>query len=183
MTVNNGIGDYEALIKKVGEEIFDDFFRFIQEQAVKFIEAASYAESVVCNDRILLHVLLDYFSDIERLKEFHGIENIRTNKVFAYTAYWILRRKPLQFVADSIEEPDVFVNERFALFLIMNECLLQGVNLALDGESKKRFDEYIDFLLYYFKYRECSPQALEMLIETFKVALEFQKNRMTGSGD
>ena len=99
------------------------------------------------------------------------------NKVFAYVAYWILRRKPLQFVSDDIQETDIFVNERFALFLVMNECLLEGVDYALENTGKAKFDEYIDFLLYYFKYRECSPQALELLIETFKMGLEFQKKK------
>lgn len=169
--------DYGALIRKVGENTFDEFMRFLQEQAEQFISEASYEKCVVCNDRILIHVLLDYYSDIERLKDFHGIEFIRTNKVFAYVAYWILRRKPLQFVSDNIEETDIFVNERFALFLVMNECLLEGVDYALENTGKVKFDEYIDFLLYYFKYRECSPQALELLIETFKMGLEFQKKK------
>lgn len=169
--------DYEALIRKVGESKFEEFMRFLQDQAEQFISEASYAESVVCNDRILMHVMLDYYSDIDRLMSFHNIEYIRTNKVFAYTAYWILRRKPLQFVNQDIEERDIFVNERFALFLVINECLLEGVDYALDDESKVKFDEYIDFLLYYFKYRECSPQALELLIETFKMGLEFQKKK------
>lgn len=168
---------YGTLIRKIGEDTFNEFMRFLQEQAEQFISEASYAESVVCNDRILMHVLLDYYSDIERLKEFHSIEYIRTNKVFAYVAYWILRRKPLQFVNQDLEEPDIFVNERFALFLVINECLLEGADPTLDNAGKEKFDEYIDFLLYYFKYRECSPQALELLIETFKMGLEFQKKK------
>ena len=69
------------------------------------------------------------------------------------------------------------MNERFALFLVINECLLEGADYALDNEGRAKFDEYIDFLLYYFKYRECSPQALELLIETFKMGLEFQKKQ------
>ena len=30
-------------------------------------------------------------------------------------------------------------------------------------------DEYIDLLLYYLKYRECNPQVLELMIESFKM--------------
>ncbi|MCM1189208.1 MAG: hypothetical protein NC541_07910 [bacterium] len=166
---------YQSLIEKIGDNTVDEFMRFLQEQCELFLREASYKGSVVCNDRILFHAILDYYSDIERLKQFHHIEDVRTNKVFAYIAYWILRRKPLQFINDDIEEPDIFVNERFALFLVINECLLEGVNYALGAEGQKKFDEYLDFLLYYFKYRECSPQALELLIETFKMGIEFQK--------
>ncbi len=166
---------YESLIETVGEKTINEFMGFLQEQCEQFLREASYEGSVVCNDRILFHALLDYYSDIERLKQFHHIQNIRTNKVFAYVAYWILRRKPLQFVAEDIAETDIFVNERFVMFLVINECLLEGVNYALSMDGQKKFDEYVDFLFYYFKYRECSPQALELLIETFKIGLEFQK--------
>ena len=166
---------YQTLIETVGKTVINEFMSFLQEQCEKFLQEASYKDSVVCNDRILFHALLDYYSDIERLKQFHNIENIRTNKVFAYIAYWILRRKPLQFASEDITETDIFVNERFAMFLVINECLLDGVKYALSVDAQKKFDEYIDFLLYYFKYRECSPQALELLIETFKIGLEFQK--------
>lgn len=169
--------DYGTLIRKVGEDTFNEFMLFLQVQAEQFISQASYTNCVVCNDRILMHVLLDYYSDIERLKDFHSIEFIRANKVFAYVTYWILRRKPLQFVGEGIEKTDIFVNERFALFLVMNECLLEGVDYSLEDMGKVKYDEYIDFLLYYFKYRECSPQALELLIETFKMGLEFQKKK------
>ena len=166
---------YQTLIETVGEDKVNDFMSFLQTQCEQFLQEASYKDSVVCNDRILFHALLDYYSDIERLKQFHHIKNIRTNKVFAYIAYWILRRKPLQFVSEDITETDIFVNERFAMFLVINECLLEGVNYALSADGQKKFDEYVDFLFYYFKYRECSPQALELLIETFKIGLEFQK--------
>lgn len=166
---------YRSLIKKIGEKAINEFMAFLQEQCEHFLQGASYKGSVVCNDRILFHAILDYYSDIERLKQFHPVENVRTNKVFAYIAYWILRRKPLQFVTNNIEETDIFVNERFAMFLVINECLLEGVNYALGVDEQKKFDEYLDFLFYYFKYRECSPQALELLIETFKMGIEFQK--------
>ena len=65
-----------------------------------YIQEAGYGEHVVCNERIMLNVLLDYFADIFRLKDFHGIENTRTEKIFAYTAAWIVKRKPLQFIHD-----------------------------------------------------------------------------------
>ena len=71
-----------------------------------------------------LDEMLDYYADIFRLKEFHDIQYVRTEKIFAYTAAWIVKRKPLQFIHDTDEEKDIFVNERFAVFLLLNECLL-----------------------------------------------------------
>lgn len=168
---------YQRLVEEiVGKAEFEDRFKWMKDAAEDFLEQAGYAQNVACNDRILLHVLLDYYSDIQRLKDFHGIERVRTDKIFAYTIKWILRRKPLQFKNESIEETDIFVNERFALFLMVDECVLKKVNKVLEPEASKKFDEYIDYVLYYFKYRECNAQVIELMIESFKMGLEFKKN-------
>ena len=124
---------------------------------------------MVCNERIMLNVLLDYYADIFRLKEFHDIQYVRTEKIFAYTAAWIVKRTPQQFIHDTDEEKDIFVNERFAVFLLLNECLLCGEKRFVAKENKQKLDEYIDLLLYYLKYRECNPQVLELAIESFKM--------------
>ena len=40
-------------------------------------------------------------------------------KITAYTVSWIIRRKPLQFFKYPEKEKDIFVNERFAAYLII----------------------------------------------------------------
>ena len=119
---------------------------------------------------------MDYFVDIFRLKEFHDIEKVRTEKIFAYTIAWIVRRKPLQFKQYTNKEKDIFINERFAAYLLLNECLLCGEKRFVAAESKEKLDEYIDLLLYYLKYRECNPQALELAIESFKMGMLVMKD-------
>lgn len=167
---------YEEVIKKTGGiEVIEERFKWLRDVSTDFVNEAGYADTVICNDRILLHVVLDYFSDIQRLKDFHGIEKVRTDKIFAYTVKWILKRKPLQFKSESIDELDIFVNERFALFLMINECILKDVDKVLESEGMKKFDEYLDYVLYYFKYRECNAQVIELMIESFKMGIEFKK--------
>lgn len=164
--------DYQYIINKVGEQKFQDRFDELMEAAEHYVDTAGFGPHVVCNERIMLNVLLDYWADIFRLKEFHGIDHVRPEKIFAYTAAWIVKRKPIQFTDNTNEEKDIFVNERFAVFLLINECLLSG------GEEKKvapehlgKLDEYIDLLLYYMKYRECNPQVLELMVESFKMGM------------
>lgn len=161
--------DYNYILERVGPKKFRERLDEMMDSAERYIQEAGYAEHVVCNERIMLNVLLDYFADIFRLKDFHGIENTRTEKIFAYTAAWIVKRKPLQFIHDTDEEKDIFVNERFAVFLILNECLLCGERKFVSAENRVKLDEYIDLLLYYLKYRECNPQVLELMIESFKM--------------
>ena len=160
--------DYSDLIKTFGIEEFKSRFEQIEKSAEDFIKESGFEKTVYCNERILAQLLLDYYSDIERLKDFHSIKRVRTEKIFAYTIAWIIRRKPLQYKDNSVEEKDVFVNERFAAYLLLNECMCCGKEFVLP-EHKKDLDEYIDLLFYYFKYRECNPQTIELAISSFKM--------------
>lgn len=159
---------YNEILQQVGEKKFRERLTELTESANAFIEAAGYKGNVECNERIMLNVLFDYFSDIFRLKEFHHIEHVKIEKIVAYTAAWILRRKPLQFVRYTDEEKDMFVNERFALYFVLNECFGSG-KLCVTSKYQQALDNYIDMLLYYFKYRECNPQVIELAIESFKM--------------
>ena len=139
--------NYRELIDEVGVDKFRERFEELQKTAMEFIEMAGFSETAYCNERILMQVILDYFMDVMRLKEFHSIERIRTEKLFAYTISWIVRRKPIQFRDYSEEERDIFVQDAYAEKLV----------------------EYTEMLLYYFKYRQCDPKTLELLIESFKM--------------
>ena len=138
-------------------------------QQLEFIEMGGFSETSYCNERILMQVILDYFMDVMRLKEFHSIERIRTEKLFAYTISWIVRRKPIQFRDYSEEERDIFINERFAAYLLINECLMCGTKHFVQEAYAEKLVEYTEMLLYYFKYRQCDPKTLELLIESFKM--------------
>lgn len=96
--------NYRELIDEVGVDKFRERFEELQKTAMEFIEMAGFFETAYCNERILMQVILDYFMDVMRLKEFHSIERIRTEKLFAYTISWIVRRKPIQFRDYSEEE-------------------------------------------------------------------------------
>lgn len=175
--------NYIELLHKVGAEKFDSRFAELQKQIGEFLVAAQYISAsgendhAECNDRILYHVLLDYYSDIQRLKEFHEIEHTKTDKNIAYLAYWILRRKPIQIDNSLEKDKDIFINERFVCYMIIYECLQQKQkkteSLRLDEPSVEKYDKYIDLLLYFLKYREYNAQMLELLIETFKAGIMF----------
>lgn len=163
--------DYRELLCKVGEHKFKQRLEDLITTINDFLREAGFPESVECNERILYHVLLDYYADIERLKDFHGIDYTKSDKINAYLIYWIVKRKPIQFAEYSDKEKDIFVNERFACYLLVNECLLlpKNANTKLSKDNLKKFDNYIEYLLYYFKYRTVSAQVIELLIESFKI--------------
>lgn len=175
--------NYIELIESVGKDVFQSRFIELQKQINEFLVTAGYIPSAAevgcaeCNDRILYHVLLDYYSDIQRLKPFHGIEYPKPDKNIAYLSYWILRRKPIQIDNSVEKDKDIFINERFVCYMITYECLQQkqknSSSLKLDQPSAEAYSKYIDLLLYFLKYRECNAQMLELLIETFKIGIVF----------
>lgn len=178
--------NYKELIHEVGEKEFDTRFAEMQKQIEEFLTASNYISQTEeenhaeCNNRILYHVLLDYYSDIRRLKDFHGISHTKTDKNIAYLAYWILRRKPIQIDNLVDKDKDIFINERFVCYMVIYECLQQkqktSGSLKLDKESAEKYERYIDLLLYFVKYREYSAQMIELLIETFKMGIVFGEN-------
>ena len=155
--------NYRELIDEVGVDKFRERFEELQKTAMEFIEMAGFSETAYCNERILMQVILDYFMDVMRLKEFHSIERIRTEKLFAYTISWIVRRKPIQFRDYSEEERDIFINERFAAYLLVNECLMCGTKHFVQEAYAEKLVEYTEMLLYYFKYRQCDPKTLSLI--------------------
>lgn len=168
--------DYRVFLEGRQGEKFRERFAELQDTANEFIEKSGYSEYVTCNERILMSVLLDYYTDISRLKDFHGIELVRTEKITAYTVAWIIKRKPLQFVEYPENERDIFVNERFAAFLVLNECFQDDTQPYISENNQQRVDEYMNLLLYYLKYRSCNPQAIELAIESYKVGFALGKS-------
>lgn len=165
------ITNYSQFLNGDQKEKFQSRLEELIETANEFINESGYGEYVRCDERIMMNALLDYTADVHRLKEFHDIEFIRTEKITAYTVSWIIRRKPLQFFKYPENEKDIFVNERFAAFLMINECLDDDNRKYIPNTYRKKFEEYTNLLLYYLKYRECNPQVLELAIESFKMGM------------
>jgi hypothetical protein len=111
----------------------------------------------------LIFMVLSYFADIARLKNFHP--NIgKTRKVvnFAYSFFWFLRSSPIQ-LKDAIpgrpgEVHSIFVNEMAVVHIWIAE-FVRPLNLGSDLETR-----YLKELFYYFRYRNYNAQSLEAIL-------------------
>lgn len=121
-------------------------------------------EDIILNERVLMHAILDYFTDITRLKEFHDIELINKDKIIAYEISWFLKRKPIQVLHPEREDL-VYINEKFALTILIEHLTQNAIKNLQDFPV---FKAYCDFILYYFKYRNCDAKIIELLISSFK---------------
>jgi hypothetical protein len=113
----------------------------------------------------LTFMLLCYFSDIVRLKDFHMIETTNPVKMFAYSFYWFLRVKPVQIIKALPEDQKSFLSINEVVVVAMWLChFIQKV--PLKDELKNR---YIEEFQYFLKYRRYDAQTLEAILNAFLV--------------
>ena len=137
----------------------------------KFVTEFGLDKKVVVLGRPLKQALVDYFVDIERVKTFHKITNINVAKIYAYTAYWLLKRKPIQVIQpfNGCE----YVNELFVTaFLASSFSAQKGINNVQKNKNPV-FQEFHDLIFYNLKYRTISQQSLELMLEAFFCGYDF----------
>ena len=95
---------YTGLLEKFGEETIDARYRSIMDRMNAWISEHNFQNNIRIDRILLQNAVLDYYSDISRLKEYHNIETTNSVKVIAYESYWLWRRRPLQVISNPSEE-------------------------------------------------------------------------------
>lgn len=171
-TIEKVYTDYGSLLEEFGEDVIHSRYAVFYEEIEEFAKSLGIRKSIRIDESILIHTVLDYFSDISRLKKFHQVRHINSLKVISYESYWFLRRKPIQIISD--DGPDdtmAFLNEKFVFSRIAKYLLGDGKTVVLRAESKKGFMNYLDSLYYYLKYRDYDAKMLEMMLMGFKAGV------------
>ncbi len=171
--------DYSEIIEQFGEEKIKKRLEFFIELLESFIcklgETAN--EKLSINDKVLQYCIMDYFSDIYRLKDFHEIEKINDIKRVSYESQWILRRKPIQILSENENDDNIiYANEKFVLTYLMHELIKDRKNDKLTGESANIYKSFANSLYYHLKYRDCDAKVIELMILAFKAGLNYNLN-------
>lgn len=174
---------YTGLIEKFGEETIDARYRSIIDRMTSWISEHGLQKNIRIDRILLQNAVLDYYSDISRLKDYHNIETTNSVKVIAYEVYWLWRRRPLQVISNPYEESSntaindilVFCNEYFALseislFLYNDIDDITFSNAFKDKSSHN--SSFIKTLLYHLKFRHCNAQFFELVLWAFIAAKE-----------
>ena len=167
--------DYKDVVQAFGEEKIIARFEFF----INFIKKVGDEDNdkLGVNDKVLQYCIMDYFSDVYRLKEFHKIGKINDIKRVAYESYWILRRKPIQILSDEQNAENlIFSNEKFVLTYLTNELLGDKKNNILSDEATASYKSFVNSLYYHLKYRDCDAKVLELMILSFKAGLCYSLN-------
>lgn len=166
---------YGEIVEYFGETKITDRYRFLYDKMLEYITVRNQKEKLFICEPILQQVVMDYFADIYRLKEFHKIDKANITKILAYEAYWILRRKPLQIRPEVWDSKLAFCNEGFITTFLAHELLIPEETEPMSTEEEKRFLKYLQHLNYHLKYRQMDKQGLEAMLYSYETG------RMMGS--
>lgn len=172
--IENTYTNYDELIEKVGENRIESRIKQIASEMQDFLKNWELENSAYINQMLLTHAVMDYFSDIQRLKDYQQIEHINEVKIKAYETFWLLKRKPLQLVQELETDKWLYINEKFLLARLTSFMLKDNINTPMVHERGKAFTNYLDTLYYYLKFRKTDAQSLELML------LSFQAGRLVG---
>lgn len=164
---------YGYLLKTFSSEKIEQRYDFLKSLMMAYIDREKLEDQVFIERHLLEHVLLDYFADIQRLKEFHNIGKINADKITAYSIYWILRRKPLQ-VKNNTDTDVSFVNERFVVSYLQSVLFDEDQTILISPQRKLDHDNFFRTFLYAAKYREMTPQMMELMIIAYRAGRALQ---------
>ena len=163
---------YSEVVDYFGQEKIANRFKFIYDKMTKYIEERGMEDKLYVNRAVLQQVVLDYFVDVFRLKEFHKIDKIDKSKILAYESYWILRRKPIQCMSDALDaEMDdrlIFANEGYLTTSLAHEMLMPQADEPMSKEEENAFLDFLQHLNYHLKYRSVDKQTLELMLMAYK---------------
>lgn len=159
--------DYDVILKYYSIEDVKERFGIWYSDAQRFIEKKGLSDQAVVNTKRLGYAICDYFIDMIRMKEFHGIKHANLSKVYAYSCYWFVRRQPIQLVGD-VENDDLYINELFAVNNLIAKLRIHSSNR--DIINKNSLLDLGRLWLYNFKFRIFTAQSLETAICSFFVA-------------
>lgn len=163
---------YEFLIEKYGEERIREAYEWMFSSMDEYVYRIGKAESCLVSETILDYVIVDFFTDIFRLKSFHTIDNPHDTKVYSYMAFWTIRHKPIQTICN--DEELAFVNEEFVTEWIRGYLCSVDDAIALPESNRGDIDNFFSTLLYYLKYRSFSAQSLEGMLLAFLAGRNYQ---------
>lgn len=166
--IENTYIKYDKLVSEVGADVIEKRIKQISQEMLDFLRINQLEEIAYIHEMGLTHAVMDYFSDVQRLKEYQEIEHINEIKIKAYETFWLLQRKPLQLKGQLEEDKYLYINEKFILTRLASFMLGENINTPILGEKGIAFKNFLNTLYYYLKFRKCDAQAIELMLLAFK---------------
>ena len=165
---------YQCILEKFGEEKIISRYNCLYELLSAYLKRKRLEERIHIIPAVLDHVIVDYFVDIYRLKDFQGMELVNDTKILAYTSFWLLRHKPLQIVDAEKADDLVYVNEDAVGEILRTQLFKDPEDTVLLPEQAGRIDDFVNTMKYFFQYRLYTAQNIELMIMAFGAGRDYQ---------
>ncbi|MEZ3507710.1 MAG: hypothetical protein K1W10_12330 [Lachnospiraceae bacterium] len=165
---------YDFILDKFGEEKVASRCEFLYDMLAAYLKRKQLSNRVCIVPEILKHIVMDYFVDIYRLKDFQGIDLVNDTKIMAYTAFWILRHKPLQILDVGKACDLVYVNEDAVGEMLRAYLFNNPSDVVIVSEKSQRIDDFVNTMKYFFQYRLFTAQNIEFMIMAFEAGRDYQ---------
>ena len=159
---------YSEIVSYFGDQKITDRYKFLYDKMTEYIRVRGLEGNMHVQENILQQVVMDYFVDIYRLKEFHKLDKANITKILAYESYWILRRKPIQISAGALDTKTIFANEGFVTTFLAHEFLMPQDGEPMTQEEEAQFLSYLRHLNYHLKYRNLDKQDMEAMLFSYE---------------
>jgi hypothetical protein len=160
---------YKFLLEYFPANIISLRFEKLWQDMVLVLEKSGVEDKVRIDEESFQMAVIDYFTDIFRLKAFQNIERVNVSKIYGYEMYWFLRRRPIHIISSISNSFDI--NEKVVIGIFFPRLLAEaGIPYSKDAQNetlRERLNGFINLLFYNFKYRTYTQQSLELLIEAF----------------
>lgn len=164
---------YAYLVEKFSKERLLSRHKWLNDIMLSWIEQHNYSEKLAIMSEQTDHIIIDYFVDIDRLKDFSEIEKTNTIKIYSYLAYWMLRRKPLQVITPEDAEDLVFVNEDLVADFLLS-YVYGDIRVSIIASQRDKVALFEDTLRYFLRYRTVTPQVIELMLLAFEAGCGHQ---------
>ena len=151
------------IFEKFSEQYVENIGILLHRMAESFVNNCMTDDRVYFDEEIFKKCLLDMFVDLARLVKFHDIDRVNEIKIAAYAASWCLRRKPFQR-KESCGKELLFVNELFALTILMDTAGIYNSKGMIAKADKDIFEKQVRQLFYHLKYRDTDSKTLELYL-------------------
>lgn len=175
--IENTYISYDDLIAAVEPDVIESRIRQISQEMVDFLEVRELSKVAYIHEMALAHAVMDYFSDIQRLKDYQKIDHINEIKIKAYETFWLLQRKPIQLKEQLEDDRMLYVNEKFLLTRLTSFMLGDDIYKPLVDEKGIAYKNFLDTLYYYLKFRRCDAQAIELMLLAFRAGATIYKEK------
>jgi len=165
---------YKFICKAFTKEVVSGRYSSWLDDIQRVVNKIGAAEQFTINEEYLRLAVLDYFTDIYRLKPFHNIKHINTQKEYGYSMYWLIRRRPVQANTqtkkNNLPEKFLYINERVVVniftFKMLNE-MGYASNNDLNTAQREPFGKMMREFYYNLQFRPFTQQTLELAVDAF----------------